>query len=87
MLLRRAQSPTGLTLPESELRRPGAGDKDAHELAQDVAQGHEVKKAEGMEELLPLNVVLNFRLQRKEVGEQVTMREHDALWLRGRTRT
>src|SRR6266536_3258480 len=54
-------------------------DKDAHELSEDVAQGHEIQEANRMNKSLPLDVFFDLNFERQKVGEQIAVREQHTL--------
>ncbi len=53
-------------------------DEDAHELPEDMAERHQVQKANGMKRALPLEIFLDLSLKRREVRQQISMRENHA---------
>src|SRR5213594_2908335 len=54
-------------------------DKNSEELAENVAQGEQVEKPDGMEDAFVLEILVYLRLERLDVGENVAMGNGDAL--------
>src|ERR1041384_191931 len=66
---------------QEDLRADELRHEDGHELAEDVAERHEVQEAQGMKEALPTAIFIYLSFDGREIGEQVAMRKHDALRL------
>src|SRR5207248_804768 len=58
--------------------------EEPHELPEDVAERQEVEEADGVDEALPTQVLPRLLFERREVGEQVAVREADAARVGGR---
>ena len=65
--------------PAHELRK-----KNPQKLPEDVAQRQQVQKANRVDEAFVLEILLNLRLQRCHVRENIAMRDDNALGIRGR---
>src|SRR5207302_5047160 len=60
--------------------------KKAHELPEDVAQRHQIQKADGVEEAFVFQIFPDFRFERLEISEDIAVRDHHAPGLGGGTR-
>jgi hypothetical protein len=79
--LRRVERVLEVDLAAEELR-----DEDSHELPEHVAERYEVQKPYRVHQPLPLDVTTYLRFERREVGEEVPVREEDAARLGRRPR-
>ena len=61
--------------------------EDAHELPEDVAQRDEAEEAERVHDAFPTHVLPYLLFERREVGEKVRVRQHDAARLSRRSRS
>src|ERR1700734_3674556 len=59
------------------------GQEDSQKLSEDVTERQQIQEADRMKPAFVLQIFLNFQFQRRNVGENIAVRDHNSLWLGG----
>ena len=54
-------------------------------MSEDMAQGQQVEEANGVDQALPLQIVFNFLLERRQIRHKITVGNTNAFRLRCRS--